>query len=285
MPIIPIIPSVNTCMTLTSTNTTTTTSANTMAVPEVNTTQLQLFADVCSTVTSAPENVPAPIMNSLVSATKVITNDSLPNPMAAAVTNMSIPTTIPISSIPVPIMSIKAVEGVENDVATQGLIDKTKSESSEDSTDIKGKPLEEDAIIENDLEQKKLDESSEKRKSSSSEIPLVEDEEFKSKEEIDGEEKEDSEVKMLDLEENEVKMVDASEMTDGDEVVVNRVRINVEDEDVKVDEVFSSANPSGGTCAEPMECGSNLTSPKHVMKTHFDDVMMSETTSVSVSGM
>lgn len=293
MPIIPIIPSVNTCMTLTSTNTTTTTSANTMAVPEVNTTQLQLFADVCSTVTSAPENVPAPIMNSLVSATKVITNESLPNPVAAAVTNMAIPTTIPISSIPVPIMSIKAVDGVEAAGTKLESADKQKVENSEDTADhdVKGKPLEEDAVIENDLEQKKLDESSEKRKSSSSEIPLVEDEELKSKEEIDGEEKGDAEVKMLDLEENEVKMVDASDanvekMTDGEEVVVNRIKINVEDEDVKVDEVFSSTNAtSGTTSAEPMECGSNLTSPKHVMKTHFDDVVMSESTSTCSGSM
>ncbi|XP_065095827.1 protein O-GlcNAcase isoform X2 [Ochlerotatus camptorhynchus] len=299
MPIIPIIPSVNTCMTLTSTNTTTTT-ASSLAVPEVNTTQLQLFADICSTVTSAPENIPAPIMNSLVSATKVVTNDSLPNPAAAAVTNMCIPSTIPISSFPVPIMSIKPAESVyvaPAAVAGDGLTTNKKSSNGEIDTDVaenKGMPLEEDAVIENDLEQKKLDESSEKRKSSSSDVPLVEDEELKTKEEIeadDGEEKSDSEVKMLDLEENEVKMVDASEaeekMADGDEVVVNQIKINVEDEDVKVDEVFSNSpcGGAGGTCAEPMECGSNLTSPKHLMKTHSDDVMMSETTSTCSGSM
>lgn len=52
MPIIPILPSINTCMTLTTPSTTTTTTASTIAVPEVNTNQLQALADVCSTVTS-----------------------------------------------------------------------------------------------------------------------------------------------------------------------------------------------------------------------------------------
>jgi len=49
MPIIPIIPSVNTCMSLTTT-TSTSTNTSTMSVPEVNTSQLQALADVCSTV-------------------------------------------------------------------------------------------------------------------------------------------------------------------------------------------------------------------------------------------
>ncbi|EDS33094.1 conserved hypothetical protein [Culex quinquefasciatus] len=156
MPIIPIIPSANTCMTLTSTSTTITTTANLMPVPEVNTTQLQLFADVCSTVTS----VPAPIMNSLVSAAKV-TNDSLPNPVAAAVTNLAIPTTIPISSIPGPIMSINTTDVIEDCAEDKGNM---------------SEPLEDDAAIENDLEQQQLDESAEKRKSL--EIPLLVDEEL-----------------------------------------------------------------------------------------------------------
>uniref|UniRef100_A0A8D8F4P9 protein O-GlcNAcase n=1 Tax=Culex pipiens TaxID=7175 RepID=A0A8D8F4P9_CULPI len=252
MPIIPIIPSVNTCMTLTSTSTTTTTTANPMPVPEVNTTQLQLFADVCSTVTSAPESVPAPIMNSLVSATKVVTNESLPNPVAAAVTNLAIPTTIPISSIPGPIMSIKTTDASIEDCG-----------GGEDKGNM-SEPLEDDAVIENDLEQQQLDESTEKRKSL--EIPLLVDEELKTEEEVQAK---------LDLDDNEVKMVDASEenMTVNDEVVINQVKINIEE------------NDGGVKAVEPMECGSSLTSPKHVMKTHFDDVMMSETTSTCSGSM
>ncbi|EDS34718.1 conserved hypothetical protein [Culex quinquefasciatus] len=119
------------------------TPANSMPVLEVNTTQLQLFADVCSTVTSAPESVPAPIMNSLVSATKVVTNESLPNPVAAAVMNLAIP------SIPGPIMSINTTDVIEDCAEDKGNM---------------SEPLEDDAVIENDLEQQQLDKSAEKRK-------------------------------------------------------------------------------------------------------------------------
>lgn len=50
MPVIPILPSINTCMSLTTT-TSTVTNATTIKVPEVNTTQLQALAEVCSGVT------------------------------------------------------------------------------------------------------------------------------------------------------------------------------------------------------------------------------------------
>ncbi|XP_055617072.1 protein O-GlcNAcase [Toxorhynchites rutilus septentrionalis] len=300
MPVIPIIPSVNTCMTLTSTSTTTTTSANILPVPEVNTTQLQLFADVCSTVTNASENVPAPIMNSLVSATKVITNETLPNPVAAAVSNISIPSTIPISSYPLPIMSIKAVE--DPAIGASVCEDLTvRKDSIEGETETISKPLDGDTVIENDLDHKQLLESSEKQASPASDIPLLADEEFKTNEyaevqldqttEIRMVEDGDSEVKMIDLEENEVKMVDASEvdekMIDSEDGVLNPIKINVEDQDVKVDGALSTIpRPCSTTIgAEPMECGSNFTSPKHVLKAHFDDVMMSETTSTCSGSM
>lgn len=88
MPIIPIIPSINTCMSLTSTSVTSTTTTSHCNVTDVNTTQLQAFADVCSTVSGieSPLMSTKPIMNSLVSAKKVVTND-LPNPL---LTNVSI---------------------------------------------------------------------------------------------------------------------------------------------------------------------------------------------------
>ncbi|XP_017770301.1 PREDICTED: protein O-GlcNAcase isoform X2 [Nicrophorus vespilloides] len=82
---VPIIPSINTCMSLTTT--TTTTSVGTTTTPIVNTTQLQALAEVCSTV-SANESLinplPGPVMNSLVSETKVICNESIPNPITPA---------------------------------------------------------------------------------------------------------------------------------------------------------------------------------------------------------
>lgn len=49
MPVIPILPSINTCMSLTTT--TSTVSTSTIKVPEVNTTQLQALAEVCCSVT------------------------------------------------------------------------------------------------------------------------------------------------------------------------------------------------------------------------------------------
>ncbi|KAB0795141.1 hypothetical protein PPYR_11980 [Photinus pyralis] len=81
---VPIIPSINTCMSLTTT--TTTTSSGIAATPIVNTTQLQALAEVCSTVTvsgsdSLVNPIPAPVMNSLVSETKVVCNESIPNPI------------------------------------------------------------------------------------------------------------------------------------------------------------------------------------------------------------
>ncbi|CAG9862900.1 unnamed protein product [Phyllotreta striolata] len=89
---VPIIPSINTCMSLTSTSTTTS-SSNTSVVTS---NQLQALAEVCSTVSTCSESavnpLPGPVMNSLVSPTKVICNDSIPNPI----------TTVP---IPVPILA------------------------------------------------------------------------------------------------------------------------------------------------------------------------------------
>ncbi|XP_055678522.1 protein O-GlcNAcase isoform X1 [Lutzomyia longipalpis] len=106
MPIIPIIPSVNTCMSLTTPTTATVTCTQTMKVPEVNTTQLQALAEVCSTVTGAETIQPLPnvVMNSLVSAKKIVTNDTIPNPI---VSNLTIPDKIPVPCIQAPIMSIK----------------------------------------------------------------------------------------------------------------------------------------------------------------------------------
>lgn len=109
MPIIPIIPSINTCMSLTTT-TTTSTNAKTVTVPEVNTTQLQALADVCcSSVNSSSMNpILNPVMNSLVSPTKVVTNDDILNPITTcAASNIELPKKIPISIVSVPIMHTK----------------------------------------------------------------------------------------------------------------------------------------------------------------------------------
>ncbi|KAL3268130.1 hypothetical protein HHI36_007257 [Cryptolaemus montrouzieri] len=82
---VPIIPSINTCMSLTSTTTT-----SSIANSTVSATQLQALAEV--TVNDSMVNpLPGPVMNSLVSETKVVCNDSIPNP----ITPIPIPIPIP----------------------------------------------------------------------------------------------------------------------------------------------------------------------------------------------
>lgn len=109
MPVIPIMPSINTCMTLTTT-TNTTSDSSAMKVPEVNTTQLQALAEVCSSV-SGGESLAMPnvaIMNSLVSATKVVTTDTVLNPIVASHSTIPLPgIPVPVSSIGIPVMSMK----------------------------------------------------------------------------------------------------------------------------------------------------------------------------------
>ncbi|CAH0597801.1 unnamed protein product [Chrysodeixis includens] len=137
VPIIPILPSVNTCMSLmTATCNTSTTSTADMgpSIPTVNTSQLQALADVCSASIDRPilstrvspietfNPVPNPVMNSLVSPTKVILNESIPNPIIPiASSNMSLPSEIPVSTLPVPILGLKALEengkAMEKDVS------------------------------------------------------------------------------------------------------------------------------------------------------------------------
>lgn len=107
-PIIPpIIPSINTCMTMTLTTPTASSSsvAAPMLIPEVNTAQLHVLADICSTVTGAAETMVKPsVMNSLVSATKVVTTDVLVNPiLASSISNVMIPDKMPVSSVSIPI--------------------------------------------------------------------------------------------------------------------------------------------------------------------------------------
>lgn len=91
---IPIIPSVNTCMSLTSTTTTTVPATST---PGANSNHLQALAEVCSSVTSVTSDSFAqppsgPVMNSLVSNIKVISEPVLS-------TNISEPPSTGLSSI------------------------------------------------------------------------------------------------------------------------------------------------------------------------------------------
>lgn len=169
MPIIPIIPSINTCMSLTTT-TTTSTNSKTVTVPEVNTTQLQALADVCSTVNSTSVNtISNAVMNSLVSPTKVVTNEDILNPISTNIaSNIELPKKIPISLVSVPIMAAKETSDTESEdmrdpenevspIKSNDIMDKpndlhlenNNKEILEDEKTIKGdEKLEEDVAIE-----------------------------------------------------------------------------------------------------------------------------------------
>lgn len=90
---IPIIPSVNTCMSLTSTTTTTVT----VATPNINSNHLQALAEVCSSVTgneSFLQPACGPVMNSLVSDTKVVSEPIVPSAVPIT-TGETVPVTEP----------------------------------------------------------------------------------------------------------------------------------------------------------------------------------------------
>ncbi|XP_014227220.1 protein O-GlcNAcase isoform X1 [Trichogramma pretiosum] len=127
---VPIIPSLNTCMSLTSGTTTTTTASSSSTSPTVSTTpsgslvapaaivanqanHLQALAEVCSNVIgvdSFQQPPPGPVMNSLVSETKVIA-EPVPLPSvvaaaaAAAMPGLVVPSTEPMDCNTTPISS------------------------------------------------------------------------------------------------------------------------------------------------------------------------------------
>ncbi|KAF4521041.1 hypothetical protein B566_EDAN008113, partial [Ephemera danica] len=85
---IPIVPSVNTCMSVTTT--TTSSSTGCIPVPSPTSSQLQALAEVCSTVT--PDSLLQPtsgaMMNSLMAENKVVCSEELPPPgLTAAISN------------------------------------------------------------------------------------------------------------------------------------------------------------------------------------------------------
>ncbi|XP_050681905.1 protein O-GlcNAcase isoform X2 [Leptidea sinapis] len=161
VPIIPIVPSVNTCMSLvTGVTSTCTVSAADMsgampAIPTLSSTQLQALADtcavdsVCSPVSSAETFNPVanPVMNSLVSPTKVILNESIPNPIIPMVSsNISVPSEMPVSTLPIPILGLKSMD--------DSAMEKIECELSNDSV---GFMKSEEQIIVDDEEQKNGD--------------------------------------------------------------------------------------------------------------------------------
>lgn len=70
-------------------------------MPEMEAAQLHALADICSSVTGTMEIPKSALMNSLVSATKVITTDVCSSPILAS--SIAIPDKVPISCCPLPV--------------------------------------------------------------------------------------------------------------------------------------------------------------------------------------
>lgn len=134
MPVIPIIQL--------TTSTTTSTNTTALKVPEVNTTQLKALADVCSVVTGTETiTLPNMVMNSLVSSSKIVTNDSIPNPIMSTIPSIS----VPISSINIPSMNMNGPELIP-------------LERKESQIIIENANVENKIVNKHDEEKKKIDE-------------------------------------------------------------------------------------------------------------------------------
>lgn len=235
MPVIPILPSINTCMSLTTT-TSTITSTTSIKVPEVNTTQLQALAEVCSSVTGAETmSMPNVVMNSLVSPTKVITNDIIPNPITATHNPISLPQSLPMTSIGIPIMNVKTA-GIDAlsklDGSRSNVLDTTDDEKlSETKKSDESMPVEDDSIIEM---AQKIEEN---------------------------------------IGEADVDVAEPIECSTGNVKSTDNHSLNIEQPLNKNDGLNTCGDHLNST--EPMECASvnSMASPKHIMAT---DVIMAE---------
>lgn len=138
-PIIPpIIPKINTCMTLTLT----TTSSTIVPMPEVNTAQLHALADICSNVQSETLTKSS-VMNSLVSETKVVTTDSVLAPILSSTiseSNLEIRDKSPIN-VTVDVMEVEKASTEPSETGTEEAMDcGTPKHTLSDSSSINSEP-------------------------------------------------------------------------------------------------------------------------------------------------
>lgn len=186
--------------------------------------------------------VPNVVMNSLVSPTKVITNDAIPNPIVATHNPITLPSIpLPVTSIGVPIMNLKTNN-----------VDEIKSDHKVDN-EIETETIE--------TEDQKLSDT----KKSDESMPV----------------EEDTIIEMAHkIEENIVETdVEVSEIPD--DIATTNVKsddsLNIEQPLNKSDDLNSTVDHLNSS--EPMECASvnSMASPKHTMT---NDVIMAESISV-----
>ncbi|CAG9761146.1 unnamed protein product [Ceutorhynchus assimilis] len=154
---VPIIPSINTCMSLTAG--TTTLSSSGSAQPMVSSSQLQALAEVCSSVASGTDSLvtpaPAPVMNSLVSETKVVTNELIPNLIAAV-------------PVPIPVDEEKG----KTITVLEGVIIKPEKANGTRAATSKGVPMLQDEPKDNNLKDETVMNTDSSISSESSPSPL-----------------------------------------------------------------------------------------------------------------
>lgn len=189
-------------------------------------------------------SVPNVVMNSLVSATKVITNDIIPNPITATHNPIALPTIpLPVPSIGIPIMNVK----IHND--------DDKLENKSTSLEGEVEPIE--------TEDEKLSDT----KKSDELMPVEDDTIIELAHKIEE-----------NIAETDVEVADATDPI-GTDLDIEKAEDSLNPLnkcDVELNVVNDQLNVS-----EPMECASvnSMASPKHTMA---NDVIMAESISVSL---
>lgn len=189
-------------------------------------------------------SVPNVVMNSLVSPTKVITND-MPNPIAATLNPIALPSIpLPVGSIGVPIMNLKNVNNLEN-----------KSDVRTDNDELVAEAIE--------TEDEKLSDT----KKSDESMPVEDDTIIEMAHKIEE-----------NICENDVEVSEVLEPIEIASIIV-KSDVSFEQTLDKSDELNTIGDHLNST--EPMECASvnSMASPKHTMV--INDVIMAESISVS----
>lgn len=99
-----------------------------------------------------------PVMNSLVSPTQVILNESIPNPIIPmASSNISLPSQLPVSTLPVPILGLKTLEhgNGHSKLTDQSMNDKCEQNESLINESV----LEDESFIEHMKKEEKADDA------------------------------------------------------------------------------------------------------------------------------
>lgn len=194
--------------------------------------------------------LPNIVMNSLVSATKVVTNDSIPNPILSTHHTISLPSIpVPVTSIGIPILNMKC--GHENDIVESLNVNEATVFTGHDTERI-------------DTEDEKTIESDSK-KNSVEPMPIEDDSTIEMSSKIE---------ENLDASDIEVAEATETDLDSSEQILKINDALVTEPPLNKID------NLNTNNTTEPMECASvnSMASPKHLMAI---DIVMAESISVS----